>query len=237
MNQCYSQHFRDFAEDALRIQASASVIGCTFVDTLAEQALELAEAAHRDAIQLIPPHEGRRAQYAAAELSQVRILGNRIHSQGKLQCIFMSDGLLRDVRIIGNTLSTQGQHYISLAGLLDGWIEGNIKPDGSYAPILLTPLRIGGNSGCGNVFILSFADPQYRYAPLETLMDADTLAAGVVRDQREMALYPTHRYLRNFDLTGFRQAAAALPVCTDSQAHTLALQQLALGFGQAVYVV
>lgn len=232
MNQCYSQHFRDFAEDALRIQASASVIGCTFVDTLAEQALELAEAAHRDAIQLIPSSQGKRLQFAGAELCNVKIYGNRIASKGKLQCIFMSDGIAHNLRIIGNTLSTQGQHYISIAGMLDGWIEGNIKPDGSYAPILLDPVRLAGEQ---NVYILSFKDPAYSYLPLCEMVDADTLAAGVVRDRRATLFDPSAIYLQDFDLTGFRQALANLEVAREVHTHSLAIKQLAWGFGQAVY--
>jgi hypothetical protein len=73
----------------------------------------------------------------------------------------MSDGIARNLRIIGNTLSTQGQHYISLLGFLEGWIEGNIKPDESYTPILLDSVRLAGEQ---NVYILSFQDSRYRLA-------------------------------------------------------------------------
>lgn len=234
MNQCYSQHFRDFAEDALRIQASASVIGCIFVDTLAEQALDIAEAAHRDAIQLVPPHQGRRAQYAAAELSRVRLLGNRIHSQGKLQCIFMSDGLLRDVRIVGNTLSTQGQHYISLAGLLDGWIEGNIKPDGSYAPILLTPLRIGGNvDGQFNVWVVGF-DGSVEYEPVDCMVDAASMDAGVVTDWRTCVFNDRDVFLKEFKLAEFRRAVLEMKPPSNVGEHCRTLKALALALGTRV---
>lgn len=234
MQPCHSQHYRDFAEDALRIEASASVIGCTFVDTCAASDENVAIAAHRDAIQLIPSHQGKRLQFAGAELCGVKIYGNRISSQGKLQCIFMSDGIARDLRIIGNTLSTQGQHYISLAGMMEGWIDGNIKPDGSYAPILLDPVRLAGEQ---NVYILSFKDPNYRYAPLNQIVDADTLAAGVVRDRRAKIFDPNATYLGDFDLKNFNKALQGLAVPRDHGLHTAALKQLALQWGQRVYAL
>lgn len=228
MPKLHARAYTDFVEDALRIEESASVIGCNFTDTRATN------LAHRDAIQLIPPSQGQRLQFAAAELCNVKIYGNRIASKGKLQCIFMSDGIARNLRIIGNTLSTQGQHYISIAGLLDGWIEGNIKPDGSYAPILLDPVRLAGEQ---NVYILSFKDPAYAYRPLPELVDADTLAAGVVRDRRTKIFDPTAIYLGDFDLKSFRKDLQRLEVPRDHSLHTAALKQLALQYGQRVYSV
>ncbi|WP_298606901.1 hypothetical protein [uncultured Thiothrix sp.] len=223
MPKLHARAYSDFTEDALRIEETASVIGCNFTDTRATH------LAHRDAIQLIPPSQGQRLQFAAAELCNVKIYGNRIASKGKLQCIFMSDGIARNLRIIGNTLSTQGQHYISIAGLLDGWIEGNIKPDGSYAPILLDPVRLAGEQ---NVYILSFKDPAYAYRPLPELVDADTLAAGVVRDRRSLRFDPKATYLQHFDLAGFRQALARLDLPREINAYSMAIKQLALRLGK-----
>lgn len=227
MPKLHARAYTDFAEDALRIEESASVIGCNITDTRAT------DLAHRDAIQLIPPSQGKRLQFAAAELCNVKIYGNRITSKGKLQCIFMSDGIARNLRIIGNTLSTQGQHYISLAGMIDGWIEGNIKPDGSYAPILLDPVRLAGEH---NVYILSFKDRSYTYPPLSDLIDADTLAAGVVRDRRAKIFDPAATYIGDFDLKCFNKALQRLDVPRDHSAHTAALKQLALQCGQRVYL-
>lgn len=226
MPKLHARAYTDFAEDALRIEESASVIGCNITDTRAT------DLAHRDAIQLIPPSQGKRLQFAAAELCNVKIYGNRIVSKGKLQCIFMSDGIARNLRIIGNTLSTHGQHYISLAGMIDGWIEGNIKPDGSYAPILLDPVRLAGEQ---NVYILSFKDKNYAYPPLADLIDADTLAAGVVRDRRSKIFDSAATYLGEFDLKGFNRALQRLDVPRDHSTHTVSLKQLAMQYGQQVY--
>lgn len=228
MHKLHARAYSDFTEDAVRIEESASVIGCSITDTRAT------DLAHRDAIQLIPPSQGKRMQFAGAELCNVKIYGNRITSKGKLQCIFMSDGIARNLRIIGNTLSTQGQHYISIAGMIDGWIEGNIKPDGSYAPILLDPVRLAGEQ---NVYILSFKDRSYAYPPLSDLIDADTLAAGVVRDRRTKIFDPAATYLGDFDLKGFNKALLRLEIPRDHSAHTVALKQLALQCGQRVYAV
>lgn len=223
MPKMHARAYTDFKEDALRIEDNTSVIGCNFVDSVASS------AAHRDAIQLIPPHQGKRLQFAGAELCGVKIYGNRISSKGKLQCIFMSDGIARDLRIIGNTLSTQGQHYISLAGMMEGWIEGNIKPDGSYVPILLDPVRLAGEQ---NVYILSFQDSRYRYPPLHELIDADTLAAGVVCDRRGKVFDRTATYLSDFDLNGFRKALSRLDTQRPLQAHISAIKALALQCGR-----
>lgn len=228
MHNLHNRRYSEFKEDAIRVETSTRIIGCQIVDSTSSP------AAHRDAIQLIPPHQGKRLQFAGAELGGVKIYGNRISSNGKLQCIFMSDGIARDVRIIGNTLDTRGQHYISLAGLLDGWIEGNIRPDGGYAPILLDPVRLAGDQ---NVYILSFKDKNYAYPPLTDLIDADTLAAGVVRDRRAKIFDPTATYLNDFDLTGFRRAYASASFATDISGHTQGIKTLALRFGHRVYEI
>lgn len=228
MPKLHARAYTDFAEDALRIEESASIIGCNFTDTRAT------DLAHRDAIQLIPPSQGKRLQLAGAELCNVKIYGNRIVSKGKLQCIFMSDGIARNLRIIGNTLSTQGQHYISIAGMIDGWIEGNIKPDGNYAPILLDPVRLAGEQ---NVYILSFKDKNYAYPPLSDLIDADTLSAGVVHDRRSKIFDLNAIYLGDFDLQGFKKGLNRLDSSQTSTLHAQAIKQLSLDFGQRVYSI
>lgn len=228
-----SQHFENFGTDALVIMDHfAQVIGNTFVDTCAANDPAIAAAAHRDAIQLIPPSIYlSREQFAAGSLVGVSVLGNRIESTGKLQGIFGSDGLFQNLRIIGNTVQTKSQHFISINGLLDGHIEGNIRPDGSYCPIFLGSARIGGNLGDGIVRILGFAGDSYRYAPIEEIVDWRALKAGVVVDVRTRPLLNKDTNLINFQADEFRAAAQKLPTQSDINAHMRALKQLALTFG------
>ncbi len=230
-----AQHFENFDTDALVVMNDqAQVIGNRFIDSCAAKDPVIAEAAHRDAIQLIPfAHTMPREQFAAGTLFGVAVLGNYIESTGKLQGIFGSDGLFRYLKIIGNVIQTQGQHYVSLSGLLSGWIEGNIKPDGTHCPIRLEPLRIGGNLGEGCVRILSFAGSDYAYLPVEDMMDHKTLASGAVLDLRTKPLLNKDIYLKNFKVDEFRAAAQQLPEMTNLNEHMRALKQLALKYGEA----
>lgn len=228
-----AQHFENFDKDALVVMSDqAQIIGNRFIDSCAAKDPVIAEAAHRDAIQLIPfAHTMPREQFAAGTLFGVAVLGNYIESTGKLQCVFGSDGLFRYLKVIGNVIQTQGQHYISISGLLSGWIEGNIKPDGSHCPIRLEPLRIGGNLGEGCVRILGFAEDEYAYRPVDDLVDYKTLASGAVLDLRTKPLLNKDTYLVNFRLDEFRAAAQKLPEMPDINEHMRALKQLALRHG------
>lgn len=232
MNTC-AQHFKDFDTDALVVmQDQAQIIGNRFIDSCAANDPVIAAAAHRDAIQLIPCSQVMaREQFAAGTLFGVSVLGNYIESEGKLQGVFGADGLFRFLKIIGNVIQTKGQHYISISGLLSGWIDGNMKPDGSYCPIRLEPLRIGGNLGEGCVRVLGFAGDEYSYTPVEEMIDRQTLKAGVVLDLRTKPLLNKDTYLTNFRVDEFRAAAQALPVMTDINEHMRALKQLALKHG------
>lgn len=228
-----AQQFEDFGTDALVVMDHfAQVIGNTFVDTCAANDPAIAAAAHRDAIQLIPPSIYlTREQFAVGSLVGVSVLGNRIESTGRLQGIFGSDGLFQNLRIIGNTVQTKSQHFISINGLLGGHIEGNIRPDGSYCPIFLGSARIGGNLGDGSVRILGFAGDAYRYAPVEEIVDWRTLKAGVVVDVRTKPLLNKDINLINFHADEFRAAAQKLHEMTDIKEHMRAVKLLALKYG------
>lgn len=236
MNAC-ARHFCDFETDALIVmQHAAQIIGNTFVDTFAANDQTIAAAAHRDAIQLIPPSLSMpREQFAAGLLHDVSVLGNRIVSTGKLQGIFGSDGVFNWLRLIGNVIDTQGQHYVSISGLLSGWIEGNIKPDGTHCPIRLEPLRIGGNLGDGCVRILGFASSDYAYLPVEDMVDYKTLASGAVLDLRTKPVPNNGIYLANFKVDEFREEAQKLPAIPDINEHMRVLKQLALKYGEHLY--
>lgn len=206
-------------DDAIQLSANESLVeGNTILDPYEPS---LFNGAHRDGIQLIPRrNDGRyNTQYAAANLSDVTIRNNRISSCNKLQCIFSSDGLLSNLTITNNILDTQGQHYITLNGVLSGRIEGNRRSNGSLCPVLLKWLRLGGNDGTGNVWVVSFSDGT-RYEPVVT----DPILNHVI-DLR--LTRPTPRlpdlFLVDFDLTAFTRAVAKHSLAAD-QIQTFATQ-------------
>lgn len=130
-----------------------------------------AKIAHRDAIQLIPTSAtiGTHAHFAGACMSHIHIIGNTISSKGSLQGIFASDGSFKNLHICNNSIDIQGQHYITINGMLSGKIEGNtnlaLQPLGQDK-IQLLPLRIQGGFniyvvGFKNASGLSSNDPQF----------------------------------------------------------------------------
>lgn len=214
-------------DDAIQLSANESLVeGNTILDPYEPS---LFNGAHRDGIQLIPRrNDGRyNTQYAAANLSDVTIRNNRISSCNKLQCIFSSDGLLSNLTITNNILDTQGQHYITLGGLLSGRIEGNRRADGSLCPIQLEPLRIGGNNQTGNLWVVSFKDG-YDYAPVESIVLDASLEH--VTDNRRGHGEPRKDgiYLTDFDVDAFYTETAK------AQYSPQGLQALALNFGNFV---
>ena len=126
-----------FEEDAIRIIGNNAYINkVSIIDTAHT------DAAHRDAIQIIPPHKGLNLQFAAAKTNHVTISNCTIFSQGKLQGIFCSDGLIGSAYIVDNQIQTDSEHKITLNGLLGGVIERNIDANGKPVPVVLNNLRI-----------------------------------------------------------------------------------------------
>lgn len=155
-----------FTSDAIHVrrsnqQITGNIIRDTILDTAYGLAQNLPEMAHRDAIQLIPFN-----QFAGGELENLLITGNRINSEGKLQGIFGSDGIFRNLTITFNTIDTRSDHKITLNGLVgqQNHIEGNRDFRGDLVPVQLNPIRLGGNLATGNVWILSVvAEDQQQY--------------------------------------------------------------------------
>lgn len=183
-----------FTADAIHIRRSnQQIVGNTIRDSMLEtaygQAQNYADMAHRDAIQLIPAD-----QFAGGELENVVIASNRISSIGKLQGIFASDGILRNLSITFNSIDTQSEHKITLNGLVgqENHIEGNRDHRGDLVPIQLNPIRLGGNLATGNVWILSVVEEdqeQYGYGYINIGGD---IASGAdpyqhIQDQRGVA--------------------------------------------------
>ncbi len=120
----------------------------------------LAQMAHRDAIQLIP-FSPTISHFAGATMQYIQVVGNQIHSKGSLQGIFATDGAFKQLHICNNSIDIQGQHSISISGMLSGAIDGNT--DAQLQPlakekITLSPLRIGGGA---NIYILSFKNADH----------------------------------------------------------------------------
>lgn len=155
-----------FTADAIHVRRSnQQITGNTIRDSILETAYgvaqNFAEMAHRDAIQLIPAN-----QFAGGELENLLITSNRISSTGKLQGIFGSDGIFRNLTITFNTIDTRSEHKITLNGLVgqQNHIEGNRDQRGDLVPVQLNPVRLGGNLATGNVWILSVvAEDQDQY--------------------------------------------------------------------------
>ena len=229
------QQFKDFKQDAIVVnQHDSLVIGNEFIDTCALESMEYANSAHRDAIQLIPPTpKGNRAQFAGATLNNVSIYANSIYSEGKLQGVFASDGLFRNLNIVGNTIDTKGQHFIAINGMLSGLIDGNVRKDGSFCPIVLGPLRLAGNAGEGSVWVLGFNDNRFRYAPIsEITRTRSPEEKAVVLDYRSSPIRRTGDiYLTKFDMSKFRDAFISAPVPTSVLEHMRIIKTLALKFG------
>lgn len=210
--------------DAIQIRESGKVFhGAEIIDMAPDDVKQLA---HRDGMQFIPARPGKmfNTQFAGAMVDNVTINKSSIKSDGKLQCIFCSDGGITNANITDNTLQTNGQHFISLS-LLSGHIANNRDENGQLVPIRLFPMRIGGNSdGQFNVYILTFKNDQYRYDPVEDIVNDDTL--DHVTDHRfGYEKRDNSIYLYNFDLDGFIAA-------TEQRQHSAdEMRELALSFG------
>lgn len=186
---------------------------------------DVKQKAHRDGVQFIPVRPGAvfNTQFAGAIIDGVTVENTEIHSDGKLQCLFCSDGGVR-ATIKDNVLQTNGQHFISLS-MLSGHIENNRDSNGQLVPIRLFPMRIGGNSdGTHNVYILSFKDDQYRYEPVENIVKDET--HDHVTDHRfGEGRRKNSVYLYNFDLDAFITATEQKQLTADE------MRSLAVQFG------
>lgn len=210
--------------DALQVRESGQVVSGFTIEDKADSKTK--EKPHRDGIQLIPERKigTFNTQFSGAIIRGVIIKNNVIKSDGKLQCIFCSDGGVEDTNIENNTLDTNGQHYISLS-LLSGTIKNNRDSSGNLVPIRLFPLRIGGNSdGAYNVYILTFKQEQYSYKPVDEIVKDETL--NHVTDHRfGFGKRKNSIYLYDFDYDGFVVEAEKEQLTANQ------MRELALRFG------
>jgi len=206
-----------FTADAIHIRRNNQTIsGNTISDTILDlpygQAQKLAEQAHRDAIQLIPAD-----QFAGGELENLTISGNRIHSSGKLQGIFGSDGIFRNLTITSNTIDTQSGHKITINGLVgkNNRIQANRDARGNLVAVQLNPIRLGGNLATGNIWILSVVaedQMQYGYSPLDVGNDGKQH----IQDNRSVAQNRDRANgdanLTNFPLSEFKRQLRTMTI-------------------------
>ncbi len=232
------QLLRDFREDAIRVQAHQCVVESnTLLDTYAEVCPDQSVAAHRDAIQLIPPPPVPglyNHQYAGAMLQGGVIQNNHIHAMGsQLQGVFASDGLFDGLCIAGNVIDTNSQHHITINGLRSGYIAHNYQADGLLAKIRFYPLRLGGWVDDTCVWVLGFLHDQDEYQPVECIIKDST--SSHVTDLRRVISYPNHTYLADFDLTEWQVYAPTLHA-SDAVSLCRLVQSAAKQFGNEVYL-
>lgn len=180
--------------------------------------LGMQSGAHRDALQLIPTSEALyHAQYAAGELNFCLIEGNHIEApSSSLQAITGFDGVFKNIIIKDNIVNNpKAPHGITFNGLLSGFISNNRNSSGVLVPVLLNSIRIGGNFGSGNLWLLNLKNEEYQ--PLNGLvmerLEPDTPFGKLphVTDMRgafEVRRFRNgDKYLIDFDRLAFMDAA------------------------------
>lgn len=222
-----------FTADAVHVRLSnQSIIGNTILDAILEtgrgRARKLAEAAHRDAIRLIPENP-----FAAGVLEKLVIRDNAIRSAGALQGIFGSDGVFRQVTITGNTIDTASAHKVMLNGLVGrgNRIEGNRDAAGRLVAVELNPIRLGGNAGTGNVWVLSVVpedEAEYGFGEIDIGRDG---TREHIRDNRRVAPPGAGNAkgdigLRDFPMTRFKQELAGATIQAMLDHHPALVQEV-----------
>ena len=233
-----NQHVFNFKSDAIRVRGDdVDVIGNTVTDTatirpendgsnelhhiMYAAQIALANKAHRDGVQIIPPDfiDGcYNQQYACSEIQYVRIAENTFAADwSKMQPIFMGDGLGRCIIVENNKMYSGSEHQISLYGLISGVIEGNTTHNGEPARVRLRPCRIaGGLAGVPSIWIRSFLDEQDDYGCAEAIYFDDP---KYLQDERRlMNRSGDNIYLENFDLEGFREQVKGVNAANAEQA-------------------
>ncbi len=200
----------DFSDDGIRLMGDNII-----ADNIAVIDRLYNDGAHRDGFQLIPKVEGLpNRQYAAASIKNPRISHCTVFSEGLLQGIFCSDGLIENAQITDNLIQTSSQHNITLNGLLSGTIARNHDENGMPLPVILNNLRIGG--GIANVWVTSFKHHAY-----------EKIKGKNITDNRGKRHHRNGIYVENLDLDAFRSQANNLEY-TDLHHFCESLSELAI---------
>ncbi len=200
--------------------------------------------AHRDAIQLIPDRTADGIdRYGGAVMQNVTISGNVIRSTTALQGIFATDGAFKQLQILNNSVDINGEHTITISGMLSGVISGNTDTQGVALPadkIRLFPLRLGGGA---NINILGFKNKTsiasnspyyYAYAPISGIQ-----ASSDLRQQLSAANYKSNAVYYNavdmYEVQQWLKRAIQNRVTMDSTQWRNMMEQLVQkGFAQRV---
>lgn len=201
--------------DGLNPNSNHVVTGCSVTASPSELTV-----AHWDWLQIIPRISGYdNRQYAAALAENVVITGNDVQASGSpVQCIFSMDGRLDRILVAGNTLTTDGQHLITLGGVISGTFVDNYGHDGQLVPTILEPLRIAGD-----IYIMSFLDAEDEYQECQ----------GHYEDYRRV---PNRKkngtYLYRFDLKSFlKYSLEQIPKKGGAKELVPSIRQAALSYG------
>lgn len=175
------------------------------------------KVAHRDAIQLIPLTVDGVDPYGGAHLKDVAIRDCTITSNNQLQGIFASDGVFENISIINNTIDTQSYHKITLCGLLNGKINGNIDVNGDPVQVKVLPLRLGGGA---NYYVLSFKQGgPYEYGKIHG-----------ISDEQDLRRTPTGKHdLYDFDMVSFYERYASSTINRNYRAGHVIDEMLSAG--------
>lgn len=120
---------------------------------------------HVDAGQLIPPD-----QFIRGVLHNLNVDGFHVKGSPKadsIQGLFSSDGCLVNINLKNGVLDMGSPNKIAFNGLASGHLDGFVDGEGETLPARLQPLRIGGNPGTGNVWVLSVSPKEHECNPKE----------------------------------------------------------------------
>jgi hypothetical protein len=130
----------------------SSITGCRVINNVPHKG-------HIDGIQLIPMNDW----FALGKLEHIRLRNNHILSKANLQGICGFDGIFSRIIITENEIKTTSIHKITINGMLDGMIRGNVDNEGKPIVTTLNPARIGGGN---NLWVMSFRDT-YKYEEIK----------------------------------------------------------------------
>ena len=185
----------EFSDDAIHLRSNGKVVRCHLVPKKGVR------KAHFDAIQLIHKSPNNR-QYALGEVRNAQVIGCVVEGSGtKVQCAFGSDGVYHNITVQHNTFSTDGEHYVTLNGLISGNISSNTFIGDAAKPIKLYPARIGGNpDGEFSVWVL---DLPYQ------LIESDQ--PELIQDLRQVVFNDTDKFVVDIDWVKFDRMIEEVP--------------------------
>ncbi len=155
-------HIMSQGKDALRIQGDDANLKNIHITDTGHYA---SKGGHVDAGQLIPPD-----QFIGGVLHNLNVDGFHVKGSPKvdsIQGLFSSDGCLVNINLKNGVLDMGSPNKIAFNGLASGHLDGFVDGEGETLPARLHPLRIGGNPGTGNVWVLSVSPKEHECNPKE----------------------------------------------------------------------